>query len=71
MIKKPSEIFEDPQAFVKMMNERSGDLSRNVDKWKEVYEEWGSDCGCSFLTSGGIKTVEQGKIYDKNLDEIK
>jgi len=35
-----------------------------------VYEEYGTDTGISFCTSEGIKTMEAGKLYDKDLNEI-
>ena len=35
-----------------------------------LYEEYGTATGISFCTSEGIKTMEAGKLYDKDLNEI-
>lgn len=35
-----------------------------------IREEFGSSIGISFITSEGIKKMEPGKTYDKNINEL-
>lgn len=35
------------------------------------HEEFGSTTGIRFNTSEGIKKLEPGKVYDRNINEIK
>ena len=37
--KKSSEIFENKNAWCDEMNRRARDVTRNVDKWKEMKNE--------------------------------
>lgn len=41
-----------------------------TDSYKPLYEEFGCSSPCSFFTSEGLKRMEPGKSYDKNLNEI-
>jgi len=36
-----------------------------------IYEEFGTLTGLRFMTSDGIKRMETGKSYDRDLDELK
>ena len=37
----------------------------------ETFSEFGCSSPISFLTSNGVKTMQPGKMYDKDLNEIK
>ncbi len=37
----------------------------------ETFSEFGCSLPISFLTSNGVKTMQPGKMYDKDLNEIK
>ncbi len=57
------DVLIEPYVFNRIQPERS--------KREDSYSvEFGSDTGISFLTSEGIKKLEPGKKYDKNLNEI-
>lgn len=64
-----STLDEDAMSDIHYCKDLAELTLQNYNK-KYVYEEYGTATGVRFCTSEGIKTMEAGKLYDKDLNEI-